>query len=86
MLQRAFPDDLVVGEEDAADLREESGRGMRERIIELANEAIVSPLKDGDDPAWGVGPGAEQDAASLLDAIDRGNHEGGKTGRASFSC
>ncbi|TFL05783.1 hypothetical protein BDV98DRAFT_589371 [Pterulicium gracile] len=81
MLQRAFPDDLVVGEEDAADLREESGRGMRERIIELANEAIVSPLKDGDDPAWGVGPGAEQDAASLLDAIDRGNHEGGKTGR-----
>ncbi|KAF7302499.1 3'(2'),5'-bisphosphate nucleotidase [Mycena chlorophos] len=81
MLARGFPDDPIVGEEDAKDLRVEEGRALRERIVELANEAIVAPLVEGDDGAWGIGPGQAKTTAELLDAIDRGNHEGGRTGR-----
>jgi 3'(2'), 5'-bisphosphate nucleotidase len=81
MLRHAFPEDLVVGEEDSADLRLESASEMRGRIINLANEAVCAPLQDGDDAAWGIGPGARRSSEELLDAIDRGNHNGGKTGR-----
>ncbi|KAE9401232.1 carbohydrate phosphatase [Gymnopus androsaceus JB14] len=49
MIHHAFPADPIVGEEDAADLRAETGAVLRSRI--------------------------------LLDAIDRGNFEGGRSGR-----
>ncbi|KAJ3852992.1 hypothetical protein EV368DRAFT_73725 [Lentinula lateritia] len=81
MLHRAFPDDPIVGEEDAADLRAESGASLRDRIVELANEALTAELGIGDIAEWGIGPGAEQSVDNLLDAIDRGNHEGGRSGR-----
>lgn len=82
MLKNAFPADPIVGEEDAADLRAEEGKVLRDRIVELANEALVAPLVEGDKPEWGIGPGQAQSAAELLDAIDRGNYDGGRTGRA----
>ncbi|KAG6852734.1 hypothetical protein C0991_009450 [Blastosporella zonata] len=81
ILNRAFPADPIVGEEDAAELREESGHGLRDRIIELANEAIVGELGLGDNAEWGIGPGQQQTTEQLLDAIDRGNFPGGRTGR-----
>ncbi|KAJ6623149.1 hypothetical protein B0H10DRAFT_2011434 [Mycena sp. CBHHK59/15] len=81
MLHRAFPADPIVGEEDAAELRADAGTALRERIVTLANEALVAPLGTGDEPEWGVGPGQMQSAAALLDAIDRGNHDGGRAGR-----
>ncbi|KAJ7175832.1 hypothetical protein C8R46DRAFT_1079671 [Mycena filopes] len=81
MLSNSFPQDPIVGEEDAAELRVEEGRVLRERIIELANEALVAPLVEGDKPEWGIGPGQAKTAAELLDAIDRGNYDGGRTGR-----
>ncbi|KAJ2932406.1 hypothetical protein H1R20_g4720, partial [Candolleomyces eurysporus] len=81
ILQNAFPNDPIVGEEDASDLRVESGKAMRDRIISLANDALTAPLAAGDDPLWGVGPGRDQSADQLLDAIDRGNHTGGSQGR-----
>ncbi|KAF7307488.1 3'(2'),5'-bisphosphate nucleotidase [Mycena indigotica] len=81
MLARAFPDDPIVGEEDSKDLRVEEGRALRERIVELANEAINAPLIDGDDVAWGIGPGQTKKTDEILDAIDRGSHEGGRNGR-----
>lgn len=81
MLSRAFPQDPIVGEEDAAELRAESGKTMKDRIVELANKAIVAPLALGDNEAWGIGPGAEQTDVELLDAIDRGNYPGSLTGR-----
>jgi 3'(2'), 5'-bisphosphate nucleotidase len=82
MLKNAFPADPIVGEEDAADLRAEEGKVLRDRIVELANEALVAPLVEGDKPEWGIGPGQAKSAAELLDAIDRGNYDGGRTGRA----
>ncbi|KAG6856206.1 hypothetical protein H0H87_006602 [Tephrocybe sp. NHM501043] len=81
ILNRAFPTDPIVGEEDAAELREESGHGLRDRIIELANEAIVEELGLGDNAEWGIGPGQQQTTDQLLDAIDRGNFPGGRVGR-----
>ncbi|KAJ3513536.1 hypothetical protein NMY22_g15011 [Coprinellus aureogranulatus] len=81
ILHNAFPKDPVVGEEDASDLRVESGKAMRDRIVELANDALVSPLAAGDDAAWGIGPGKERTVDEILEAIDRGNHAGGPTGR-----
>ncbi|PFH49180.1 hypothetical protein AMATHDRAFT_63691 [Amanita thiersii Skay4041] len=81
MLQRAFPEDLIVGEEDASDLRAESGAVLRDRIVALANEGLTGELGYGDNVEWGIGPGQERTTSELLDAIDRGNHPGGRTGR-----
>ena len=81
MLERAFPLDPIVGEEDASDLRVDAGAVLRGRIVELANEALTAKLAAGDIGEWGIGPGKERSAEELLDAIDRGNHIGGGTGR-----
>ncbi|KAJ7606844.1 hypothetical protein FB45DRAFT_949270 [Roridomyces roridus] len=81
MLTKAFQADPIVGEEDAAELRADEGKVLRDRIIELANEALVAPLVEGDKAEWGIGPGQEKTTAELLDAIDRGNYDGGRTGR-----
>ncbi|KAF5319388.1 hypothetical protein D9619_008522 [Psilocybe cf. subviscida] len=81
ILQRAFPEDPIVGEEDASDLRVESGREIKERIVDLANEALTLDLAIGDSETWGIGPGQQKSAEEILDAIDRGNFEGGNTGR-----
>ncbi|KAJ3798469.1 hypothetical protein GGU11DRAFT_815901 [Lentinula aff. detonsa] len=81
MLHRAFPNDPIVGEEDAADLRAENNALLRNRIVELANEALSAELGIGDVSEWGIGPGSKQTADELLDAIDRGNYEGGRSGR-----
>lgn len=81
ILLRAFPGDPIVGEEDAAELRAESGKEMKDRIVALANTALTAPLGLGDSPTWHIGPGTEQSDAELLDAIDRGNYPGGRVGR-----
>ena len=52
ILGHAFPDDRIVGEEDAADMRAESGVGLRNRIVELANETITAPLQPGEEDTW----------------------------------
>ena len=86
ILYRAFPDDPIVGEEDASELRAESGKEMKDRIVELANEGLTYELELGDNRNWGIGPGEQQSDEQLLDAIDRGNYEGGRVGRKSSRC
>ncbi|EIW77603.1 3(2),5-bisphosphate nucleotidase HAL2 [Coniophora puteana RWD-64-598 SS2] len=81
ILKNAFPDDVIVGEEDSADLRPENASQMRARVAQLANDAITAPLVEGEDAAWGLGPGKEQTETQLLDTVDRGNHQGGVSGR-----
>ncbi|OCH87115.1 3(2),5-bisphosphate nucleotidase HAL2 [Obba rivulosa] len=81
ILSRTFPDDPIVGEEDATDLRQESGRALRDRIVELANECITGELVPGEKEEWGLGPKQAQSVNELLDTIDRGNYGGGATGR-----
>ncbi|KAI0338448.1 3(2),5-bisphosphate nucleotidase HAL2 [Trametopsis cervina] len=81
ILSHAFPDDGIVGEEDAADLREESGIALRNRIVELANETITTPLQPGEEDTWGLGPTYAQTPEEIMDTIDRGNYNGGRRGR-----
>ncbi|KAI8873281.1 3(2),5-bisphosphate nucleotidase HAL2 [Ramicandelaber brevisporus] len=66
LLKRAFPDDLMVGEEDADDLRQPNNAHLKDSISTLVREA----LNDG-----------EITTDEILDNIDRGNYEGGPKGR-----
>ena len=81
ILNRMFPEDPIVGEEDAADLRRDEGTAVRERIIQLANETLTAPLVPGEEGAWGLGPSHGRTTEQLLDAIDRGAYNGGRSGR-----
>ncbi|KAN0101189.1 hypothetical protein V8E55_001173 [Tylopilus felleus] len=83
ILSRAFPADPIVGEEDAAELRQETGGTLKDRIVALANEALTADLGVGESAEWGLGPGQERSPDELLDAIDRGSDQGGRIGRAS---
>ncbi|KAL4398958.1 3'(2'),5'-bisphosphate nucleotidase [Malassezia pachydermatis] len=71
VLQKYFPDDGIVGEEDSGDLQGDEGQPIREKVSSLVNDALSvfnyssSPLSDKE----------------LLDVIDRGTYEGGKEGR-----
>ncbi|KAJ2719240.1 3'(2'),5'-bisphosphate nucleotidase [Coemansia sp. Benny D115] len=65
ILERSFPDDPVVGEEDSKDLQGEEGRVLREKVVDLVNTAVESPMS----------------ADEILRAIDRGQYAGGPKGR-----
>ncbi|KAJ2493803.1 3'(2'),5'-bisphosphate nucleotidase [Coemansia sp. RSA 2050] len=69
ILERHFPDDPVVGEEDSKDLQGEAGRVLREKVTELVNAT--------------TGDAMSSDEASylILRAIDRGQYAGGPRGR-----
>ena len=81
ILTRAFPHDKIVGEEDSADLRTDSGVTLRNRIVELANETLTAPLQPSEQESWGLGPSYAQTPEEIMDVIDRGNYTGGSTGR-----
>lgn len=84
ILRAAFPDDPIVGEEDASTLRfpnTQAERDMRERIVNLANDALAGELTVGDNKNWNMGPGMVKADHEILDAIDLGRYEGGPDGR-----
>jgi 3'(2'), 5'-bisphosphate nucleotidase len=85
ILAQAFPSDPIVGEEDTGDLRKDDPAAhlLKERVVALSNDALAAYIGEGDAPSWKVGPGQKRSAEELLDAIDRGNYEGGKSGRSS---
>jgi len=119
ILSQAFPEDPIVGEEDAADLRapNEASQALCARVVELADDILAQPPRlassnhhhhhhhhhpsspspspsspdsdigdiggaQGERAEWGLGRRWGADA--LLKAIDRGNHVGGRSGRASL--
>lgn len=82
ILGRVFPHDSIIGEEDSKDLRGDEGKALRERVTELANEALQRPIIPGleETPEWGIGESAKKSSDELLDAIDRGTAQGGSQG------
>ncbi|KAI8097700.1 3',5'-bisphosphate nucleotidase [Halteromyces radiatus] len=66
-LQKAFPQDPIIGEEDSKDLRGEEGRILREKVHALTNGVLQDNEKLSED--------------QILQAIDRGNYAGGPQGR-----
>ncbi|KAJ2145234.1 3'(2'),5'-bisphosphate nucleotidase [Coemansia sp. RSA 564] len=65
ILEKYFPNDPIVGEEDSKDLLGEEGRVLREKVVELTNTAVNTPMS----------------TEEVLKAIDRGQYAGGSTGR-----
>lgn len=70
-IKRAFPNDKIVGEEDAAKLREDSA--LRARVWQLVQDASA----DGLTPE--IGALASDD--DMCQAIDAGDYAGGASGR-----
>jgi len=73
-IKKAFPDDEVVGEEEASTLRNDDD--LRSQIFSLVKETRLN--SDAAEKTLG-GPITTED--QMLDAIDAGNSEGGPTGR-----
>ncbi|KAJ2033718.1 3'(2'),5'-bisphosphate nucleotidase [Coemansia sp. S3946] len=73
ILERHFPDDPVVGEEDSKDLQGEDGRVLREKVTELVN-ATTGDAMSSDEASYPMRP-------DILRAIDRGQYAGGPQGR-----
>jgi 3'(2'), 5'-bisphosphate nucleotidase len=90
ILSRAFPSDPIVGEEDTKALRGNSPEvtTLRNRIVDLAAENLAGELGLGEMEEWGLGPKHTHTPDQLLEAIDRGTHSGGSTGRtfSAFLC
>lgn len=84
ILSRAFPEDHIVGEEDAKDLRGDSQEAvtLRDRVVSLAVENLAGELGLGEMEEWGLGPKHAYTQEQLLDAIDRGGYAGGAAGSA----
>ena len=93
ILSQAFPEDPIVGEEDATDLRapNEASKALCARVVELADDILAQAphpslsSSSPDSPADGCwegeraewGLGRRWGADALLKAIDRGSHGGG---------
>ncbi|KAK5108444.1 hypothetical protein LTR62_008331 [Meristemomyces frigidus] len=73
-LQHNFPDDEIVAEEEAKDLRENSH--VRETVWNLVQRAKLS-----DSSAEQVLGGEVESADAMLDIIDKGDSKGGSKGR-----
>jgi len=97
ILSQAFPEDPIVGEEDATDLRapNETSQALCARVVELADDILSQPPRrpsssSSSSPDSDIGDEGERaewglgkrwGADALLKAIDRGNHAGGRSGR-----
>ncbi|KAJ1850332.1 3'(2'),5'-bisphosphate nucleotidase [Coemansia sp. RSA 486] len=44
ILEKHFPLDPIVGEEDSKDLQGDAGRVLREKVVELVNTATEAPM------------------------------------------
>ncbi|TKA57883.1 3'(2'),5'-bisphosphate nucleotidase, partial [Friedmanniomyces simplex] len=75
-LQHNFPNDEIVAEEEAKDLRGDSGKGVRETVWNLVRH---TQLEDG--KAEEVLGGSVKSGDAMLDIIDKGDSQGGGKGR-----
>jgi 3'(2'), 5'-bisphosphate nucleotidase len=73
-IKHAFPEDEIVGEEDADDLRKNDS--LRDLVWDLVQAAKLE-----DNSAESKIGGPIQSADAMLSAIDQGNSEGGRKGR-----
>ncbi|EOR03966.1 3'(2'),5'-bisphosphate nucleotidase [Wallemia ichthyophaga EXF-994] len=81
LLSKSFPNDPIVGEEDANDLKQptESSIQLKNRVTQLVNAELSKPQSIGESDNLELG--TSRDSNVLLDAIDRGTFQGGSSGR-----
>ena len=46
ILYKFFPNDPIIGEEDAERLRGDAGKELREKVLSLANSVLDDPLDE----------------------------------------
>ncbi|GAA6055238.1 hypothetical protein JCM3770_001500 [Rhodotorula araucariae] len=82
LLAAHFPTDAIIGEEDSADLQKPEQASVKAQIVRLAGEAMREPLALADEEAaWAPVKAVARGDADWMAAIDRGNSEGGASGR-----
>jgi len=84
MLDTLLPNDPIVGEEDASELRKSENKELLHHITTLVNESLTDARLLYDMEEWAIGIGYDISPRKVRDAIDRGNYEGGNTRSASF--
>lgn len=77
-----FPTDQIVGEEDSSELNTPENAVTKAQIVRLANESMTESLSDGEG-FWAEAKKVVRNEKEWLAIIDRGNSEGGATGRES---
>lgn len=86
LLHTVFPNDPIVGEEDATELRKSESKDLLHHITTLVNEGLTDERLSYEKEEWGIGMGYDISPREVRDAIDRGNYEGGNTGSACSIC
>ena len=80
LLAEYFPQDLLIGEEDANDLRTAEQEGVKNKIVELADHALAKQSGSAEDSEyWRKITSRNTD--QWLAAIDRGNARFSNAGR-----
>ncbi|KAF9449359.1 3(2),5-bisphosphate nucleotidase HAL2 [Macrolepiota fuliginosa MF-IS2] len=79
ILGNVFPEDPIVGEEDAVELRK--NKDLSHRITALVNEGLTDERLFYEKEEWGIGQGYDIAPREVNDAIDKGKFEGGNEGR-----
>ncbi|KAF7761032.1 hypothetical protein Agabi119p4_10441 [Agaricus bisporus var. burnettii] len=81
MIHAVFPDDKIVGEEDASQFYNSEKKEMLHHITSIVNEGLTADKMDYEHEEWGVGMGYEISPREVRDNIDRGKFDGGDVGR-----
>lgn len=84
ILGTVFPEDRIVGEEEATELRKSENKEMLHHITTLVNEGLTDERLFYEQEEWAIGIGYDISPREVRDAIDRGNYEGGNVGRGYF--
>ncbi|EKM74852.1 hypothetical protein AGABI1DRAFT_123514 [Agaricus bisporus var. burnettii JB137-S8] len=84
MIHAVFPDDKIVGEEDASQFYNSEKKEMLHHITSIVNEGLTADKMDYEQEEWGVGMGYEISPREVRDNIDRGKFDGGDVGRMGF--
>lgn len=81
MIHAVFPEDPIVGEEDASQFYDSEKKEVLHHITSLVNEGLTADRLDYEPEEWAIGMGYEISPREVRDNIDRGKFEGGEVGR-----
>jgi len=84
LLHTVFPNDPIVGEENATELRKSENKDLLHHITTLVNEGLTDERLPYEREEWAIGMGYDISPREVRDAIDRGNYGGGNTGSVSI--
>lgn len=81
IIHTVFPDDPIVGEEDASELYSPEKKEILHNITSIVNEGLTADRLDYEKEDWAIGLGRDISPQEVRENIDRGKHNGGNVGR-----